>query len=300
MATFLRWMLSGAGAMLAAQGALAAGSVGIAPAGGFSIDDLQFDPANVVAAPCPAGSTCITLPGSDAGFLQREITDSDTGVRTLQTIVAEIDGDATFANEARIGLGAGNAIAAKLRIDDPWIDPERAFFTEHTLWRGAFDANGGAAAIELVQTLGGGTQRFEMELPDIPGPGGIMTAGRIAIDQAGDDGPFAHRVLRGPGYAPTDFALAVTDGVDTHTLERAGAAPGGLTATYVHAMLGDELSAFLIYRFFSADIADGAITAGETTTGGVATEEIRASTPAAGGLDASDMGWDETLFGPAP
>lgn len=279
--------------------ALAAGSVGNMPAGGFSIDDPQFDVANVVGAPCPAGAACVTLPGSDAGFLQREITDIDSGERTLQTIVASVDGDATFANESRVGFGGADTLAAKLRIDDPWTEPERALFTEHTLYRGAFDVNGGGAAIELVQTLGAGTQRFEMELPDIPGASGIPAAGRIAIDQTGE-APFAHRVLRGAGYAPTDFALAVTDGVDTRTLERAAAAPGGLTATWVHAMLGEELNAFLIYRFFSADPADGAVTAGGTTTGAAPTEEIRAWTPAAGDLDARAMGWDETLFGAAP
>ena len=282
--------------LLDSSSAFAAGPVGTPPAGGFSIDDVSFDPGNLAATPCPAGNTCITLPGSGAGMLQRELTDMVSGNRFVQTIVVDADGDASFANESRVAMGT-NSIAAKLRIDDPWIDPQRAFFTEHTFYRGSFDASGGFPAFELVQTLGGDYQRFAMETPGIPNNGASMSVGRIAIDQASEDAVFAHRILRGAGYAPTDFSLSVSGGVDTRTLERSGAVPGGLTATYVRGMIGEELSSALIYRFFSADAADGPVTAGDTTTGAAPSEEISALSLHAG---AAGLGWDETLFGPAP
>ena len=322
------WMAAGVLALAVPGAALAAGGIGTLPPGGFSIDDPAFDPANVIATPCPAGSTCIELTGSGGDMLQREVTVTDTGERYVQTIVAQA-GAGEFANESRMfATGVNNTIAAKLRIEDPGLVPEDAFMTEHTFYRGNFDVNGGFPAIELVQTIGGDFQTMTMELPNIPNNGANMNLGAISIDQGTDDaaGVFAHRVLRGAGYAPSTFNLSITDGDGvTQTLARTGSTPGGLTATYIGANMpgggigiGDDERQFgvLIYRFFSANAADGAVTVNNTTTGGPATEEIRGisqrtsnsdSGMMAGDAhgafvngDAVSMGWDETLFGPAP
>lgn len=308
--------------------ALAAGAVGTAPPGGFSIDDPAFNPADVGATPCPAGSTCVDMQGSGADMLQREVTDNVSGQRFVQTIIGGVD-NGEFANESRMfATGVANTIAAKLRISDPGAVPEDAFFTEHTFYRGSFDNNGGFPAMDLVQTIGGDFQTMTMEMPNIPNNGATINLGSISIDQGTDDaaGVFAHRVLRGAGYAPTDFSLSVVDGDGaTQTLARTGAAPGGLTATYLGANMpggGVDLTAderefgVLIYRFFSANAADGVVTVNDTTTGGAATQEIRAISQRTGSNDsgmmmddghgafvngdANSMGWDETLFGPAP
>lgn len=316
-------------ALLVCGAALGAGTpLGSTPFAGFSIDDPLFDAADVNATPCPAGATCIDMPGSGGGLLQREVTDPGTGERFIQTIVAD-DSDGEFANESLIFATSQNStIAAKMRIDQPGAVPEDAFFTEHTFWRGNFDASGGFPALEMVQTIGGDFQVMTMEVPNIPNNGANMTGGSVSIDQGTDDaaGVFAHRVLRGAGYAPSDFSLSVTNGDGiTETLARTGATPGGLTATYIGANmpgvtpdLEDDEQQFgvLIYRFFSANAADGVVTVANTTTGGVATEEIRAISqrtsandsgmmldPGAGAFvngDALSMGWDETLFGPPP
>lgn len=316
-------------ALLVCGAALGAGTpLGSTPFAGFSIDDPAFDAGNVEATPCPAGATCIEMPGSGGGLLQREVTDTGSGERFIQTIIGDVN-DGEFANESLIFATSQNStIAAKMRIDQPGAVPEDNFFTEHTFWRGQFDANGGFPALELVQTIGGDFQVMTMELPNIPNNGANMAGGRINIDQGTDDaaGVFAHRVLRGGGYAPSDFSLSVTNGDNvTQTIARTGSTPGGLTATYMGANMpgggldiGDDELQFgvLIYRFFSANAADGAVTVANTTTGGPATEEIRAISqrtsendngmmldPGAIGFvngDALSMGWDETLFGPPP
>ena len=319
-----------AGLALAASGAaMAAGPVGTAPSGGFSIDDALFNAANVGATPCPAGNTCTTLTGSGGQMLQREVTDNVSGLRYIQTIIGDTS-TGEFANESRIQAQTQNQMASKMRIDEGTGDD--AFFTEHTFYRGTFDASGGFPALELVQNLGEDFQTFYLETPNIPNNGAAsMAAGRVDIDQTVEMGGgigdlvFAHRVLKGAGYAPTDFSVSVTDGNgDSQSITIAGgAANSGLTATYIGniPMPGggpgvDGLPAaqrefgVMVYRYFTG----GQV--GNTTTGGVSTQEIRATSQLSNSNDSGEMsagfhgafvngdavsmGWDETLFGAAP
>lgn len=304
---------------LTASGAFAAGTVGTtAPFEGFTIDDPLFDASAVTAAPCPAGASCVSLTGSGGQMLQREVTDDLTGDRYVQIIIGEVDGDAEFVNEQIIATGTTNNLAALLRIDEAGATEDDDFFTEHRFYRNAFDNNTGFPALELVQTIGGDVNTFTMEMPNIANqPNNIMASGRIDIDQdlGGTAGIFAHRIVKGAGYMPTDFTVSVTDGdgVSQEITGEAVSTAGALTATYMGVTLPSGGGTFgtLIYRYFAGGTGG---TSGSATTGGAASEEIRATSLASaegdggsmnGGAnfvngDAVSMGWDEDLFGPAP
>lgn len=303
---------------LSASGAFAAGTVGTtAPFAGFTIDDPVFDASTVSDAPCPAGASCVDLTGSGGEMLQREVTDDLSGDRYVQIIIGEVNGDSEFVNEQIIATGGTNNLAALLRIDEAGATEDDDFFTEHRFYRGAFDNNTGFPALELVQTIGGDVNTFSMEMPNIPNqPNNIMGTGRIDIDQdlGGTAGRFAHRIVKGTGYMPTDFTVSVTDGdgVVQEITGEAVDARGALTATYMGATIpaGGGTFGVLIYRFFDQVVGDH----NNATTGGQATEEIRASSLSSAegdggsmngganfvGGDALTMGWDEDLFGPAP
>lgn len=322
-------LTAGSLALLASGAAMAAGPVGTAPPGGFTIDDALFDANNVTAAPCPTGTTCINMTGTGGAFLQREVTDTLSGERYIQTIVGDVNGTEEFANETSIfATSQANSIAAKLRVDDDLggLDPDNTFLMEHSFYRGVFDNNGGFPALENFQAIGGTFQTFNQELPNIPNlAANIMAVGKVDIDQniGGAAGNFAHRILRGAGYVPTDFSVSVTDGggASQNITVAAGATNSGLTATYIGALMpgggpgADGLSAaersfgVLVYRYFTG------AQAGATTTGGAATQEIRATSQVSGNNDSGEMyaqhgafvngdalsmGWDETLFGTAP
>lgn len=322
-------LTAGSLALLASGAAMAAGPVGTPPPGGFSIDDVAFDANNVTATACPVGSTCITMTGSGGEMLQREVTDTGTGDRYIQTIIGDVNGTEEFANESRIfATSLQNSIAAKLRVDDDLggLDPDNTFLMEHSFYRGVFDNSGNFPALENFQAIGGTFQTFNQEVPNIPNlAANIMEIGKVDIDQniGGAAGNFAYRVLRGAGYAPNDFSVSVTDGngaSDDITIA-GGAANSGLTATYIGALMpgggpgADGLTAaersfgVLIYRYYTGGQA------AQTTQGGAPTEEIRATSQVSANNDSGEMygqhgafvngdalsmGWDETLFGTAP
>ena len=309
---------------MASGAAMAAGPVGTPPPGGFSIDDVAFNPAAVNTTPCPAGTTCVTLTGSGGQILMREVTDTNTDVRYIQTIVGDV-ANGEFANESVVTTQGVDRMGSKMRMEQD-AGTENAFFTEHSFYRGAgFDNNTGFPAIEVVQTLGGDFQTFYLETPNIPNNGAAsMAAGKVDIDQnlGPVAGVFAHRVLKGAGYFPTDFSVSVTDGNGNSEdiTVVGGNAAGGLTATYIGANMpgGGGTTAdqrefgVMIYRYF---VGGGGGTTGNTTTGGASTQEIYAGSRmsanddsgnmnGSGGSfvngDAVSMGWDEGLFGPAP
>lgn len=308
--------------------ALAAGTVptGTADIGLFSIDDVGFDAGGDMRnTACPVGFTCNQLIGSSADMLQREVINDSTGVRTLQMVIGEavdVLGDGTvidsFAIESQHRFDTTNNIDSQMIMDEQ----SQAFYTEQTMFRGDGDPSGGFPQQETIQILGGGFQTFEMVITDMAFNSneiGNNDAAYIAIDQGtgGAAGRFAHRILKGGGQA-TDFSVDVFDGDENNAgniTVAGGAADGALTATYVSndtfsgGLAPNADFGVMIYRYWD-DVADNS--AG-STQGAVPTQEIRATsrvsseqddmTGAHGVFDnanASQMGWDDTLFGTAP
>jgi hypothetical protein len=65
--------------------------------GGFTTDS-----SDNITATCPAGYTCASTPITDAGFLQRILTEDSTGRKFIQNILTEgvtADGGATFSGD---------------------------------------------------------------------------------------------------------------------------------------------------------------------------------------------------------
>lgn len=307
--------------------ALAAGTPGSPRAGVFSIDDAAFDAGNVGATACPVGFTCTNLIGSGGEMLQREIVDDGTNERTLQLIIGDTT-DGSFATETQHQFDTQNQIDAKLIISQiDLVDADNNFYTEQTMYRGDGDPSGGFPQEEVIQILGGdglggaGWQSFNMLITDIPFNSnqiGNNDTAIIDIDQdlGGAAGVFAHRVRKDGGLV-NDFSVSVTDGTGAtqDITVVGGAADGALTATYigsaqpgVFGVQGDF--GVLIYRYWDDVVNNSA----GSTQGDVPTQEIRATSLASeqdsGDMtgihgsfengDATTMGWDDTLFGPAP
>lgn len=306
--------------------ALAAGvAQGTPQAGVFSIDDAAFDAGNIGATACPTGFTCNNLIGSGGDMLQREIVNDSTNERTLQLIIgesADVNGDGSvidaFAVESQNRFDTQNQIDSKMIMDEQ----SQAFYTEQTMFRGDSDPSGGFPQQETLQILGGGFQTFTMTAADMfnnsdtPGNNDAL---EIAIDQGtgGVAGRFAHRILKGGGLV-TDFSVSA--GGDDITVA-GGNADGGLTATYIGASAptgpgalspadGGGQFGVLIYRYWD-DV--NANSGGVTGAGDPADQEIRGISLVAseeGSMfgphgsfangNASDLGWDDTLFGAAP
>lgn len=298
--------------------ALAAGvPTGTPQAGVFSIDDAAFDAGNIGATACPAGFTCNELIGSGGDMLQREIVDNGTNERVLQLIIGESDGTDSFAVESQNRFDTTNNIDSKMIMDEQ----SQQFYTEQTMFRGESDPSGGFPQQETLQILAGGFQTFTMTATDMffnSDTVGNNDALEIAIDQnAGTTaGVFAHRILKGGGLV-SDFSVSA--GGDDITVV-GGNADGGLTATYIGANARGDFSpvantannqfGVLIYRYWD-DV--NANSAGVTGAGDPADQEIRGTSAVPsdeGGMlgghglfnngNASDLGWDDTLFGAAP
>lgn len=218
-------VLTGAILLMCGGGAAhAAGPMGVgampfdggAGPGSFTIDGPIFDASDLAAAPCPTGTTCTNMSGTDDDMLVREIL-LDGGARIIQQIIADLGGNqGDFILESNISPdGASDNNASKIVIDDV----ARDFFTTQAFYRGdVFDgATGGFnIAVEVHQDIDSGFQVFDMETEAAPNQqdqGGIATRSggwfRIAQNAGQRAGSFLHVAMGGSNYTPIGGILGI-------------------------------------------------------------------------------------------
>jgi hypothetical protein len=217
--------LAGGTVALAASGAALAAAPTLPFGGnGFTVDNGNFNPADLTdqsasgSVPCPVDSVCTTYEGGDGtdGLLQREVvyTDPTSLVSTayIQAIVAEtgveeyVTGqftDQTFANEQIVRLdfnGGTNAtnIAQKMIMheDNPTVDGDEFSGTHVMLGADYYDGVDLFYALDQSVGLGGtsGAKQLTRIRGEITGTGGNLngnsaTYKRVGIDQIGTGTP---------------------------------------------------------------------------------------------------------------
>jgi len=191
---------------LAAAGTMygmASASMALPSLGGFTTDALDN-----VTATCPAGFTCASTPITDAGFLQRILTEDTSGRKFIQNILTEgvttdggstFAGDSGFADENFVEMGGTGGIISRQALAES--DGVETFKSTAVNYAGAFRAVDGTGITinqSVAEVAGGMSTTFELVEFDDSANGSNVSAQTTITGHVGEaefSGDFGFRTL---------------------------------------------------------------------------------------------------------
>lgn len=161
---------------------------------------------------CAGGFTCTRLEANGNGIMQRNVTDTGTGVSYLQTVITDSDANGSaaslgFSTEAFV-FAAGNSannITLQQRISDAGMD------TNVLVHEGAFEtggdltdpnSTGDGVHLEIDQTVSLGAPDF-VEFIQTGQNGNQRQIVNERTSGQGTDGRFTSRTVSGATFAPS-------------------------------------------------------------------------------------------------
>lgn len=191
--------LAAAGAMFGATSA----AMALPSLGGFTTDA-----SDNVTATCPVGFTCASTPITDAGFLQRILTEDTSGRKFIQNILTEgvtadggatFAGDSGFADENFVEMGGTGGIISRQALAES--DGVETFKSTAVNYAGAFrnvDGTGITINQSVAEVAGGMSTTFELVEFDDSANGSNVSAQTTITGHVGEaefSGDFGFRTL---------------------------------------------------------------------------------------------------------